>query len=123
MHQPQDPSKAVEEIIEFEDFLKVDIRIGTVVSCEIFKEAKKPAYIIMIDFGESVGVKKSSAQITHNYTCEELVGKKIAAVINFPPRQIGPIKSQVLTLGFSDENGSVVLFSPDKEVPNGSRLF
>ena len=77
----------------------------------------------MIDFGESVGVKKSSAQITHNYTCEELVGKKIAAVINFPPRQIGPIKSQVLTLGFSDENGSVVLFSPDKEVPNGSRLF
>ena len=108
--------------IKFEDFLKVDIRVGEIKSAEVFKEARKPAYILMIDFGESIGMKKSSAQITVHYTCDELVGKKVAAVVNFPSRQIGPIKSEVLTLGFSDEEGHVVLFSPDKTVPNGSRL-
>lgn len=88
-----------------------------------FPEAKKPAYILKIDFGETIGIKKSSAQITIHYSATELVGKKVAAVVNFPPRQIGPMKSEVLTLGFPDENGDVVLFSPDKTVPNGARLF
>ena len=118
MHIKHDPNKEAEVEITFDDFLKVDIRVGTVVSAEVFKAARKPAYILMIDFGEPIGVKKSSAQITENYSCEQLMGKKIAAVVNFPPRQIGPIRS-----GFSDEQGSVVLFSPDKAVPNGSRLL
>ena len=123
MHKHRDHTSAVEPLIGFSDFLKVDIRIGEIVKAEVFKEARKPAYILQIDFGPAVGIKKSSAQITEHYKCEELIGKKVAAVVNFAPRQIGPIMSEVLTLGFADEAGHVVLFSPDKKVPNGSRLF
>lgn len=122
MHLKHDVDQKIAAEISFEDFLSVDIRIGTVVSAEVFKEARKPAYILMVDFGKTIGIKKSSAQVTVNYTCEELIGKKIAAVVNFPSRQIGPIKSEVLVLGFSDLEGNVVLFSPDSEVPNGSKL-
>ncbi|MBC86833.1 MAG: tRNA-binding protein [Bdellovibrionaceae bacterium] len=123
MHINHDLSADISDLIHFDDFLKVDIRMGEIKSAEVFKEARKPAYILMIDFGPTIGIKKSSAQITENYECEKLIGKKIAAVVNFPPRQIGPIKSEVLTLGFSDSDGHVVLFSPDKDLPNGSRLY
>lgn len=109
--------------ISFEDFSKVDIRIGTVLKAESFPEARKPAYKLVIDFGEALGHKKSSAQITVHYNPSELIGKRVAAVVNFPPRQIGKFMSEVLTLGFPDENENVVLFSPDRPVPNGSRLF
>lgn len=111
------------DTIEFGDFLKVDIRIGTVVEARDFPEARKPAYILMIDFGDEIGIKKSSAQITVHYSPENLVGRQVMAVVNFPPRQIGPIKSEVLTLGFEDENGAVVLGGLDHKVPNGHRLI
>lgn len=110
------------EPITFDDFLKVDIRVGTVVAAEPFPQARKPAFKMEIDFGPEIGRKKSSAQITVHYAIEELVGRQVAAVVNFPPRQIGPFMSEVLTLGFADEAGAVVLVAPDKPVPNGSRL-
>jgi tRNA-binding protein len=109
--------------IVYEDFHKVDIRVGRIVEAAPFPEARKPAYRLMIDFGEPIGIKKSSAQITKNYTMEELVGRQVAAVVNFPPRQIGPLMSEVLTLGFPDEAGEVMLISPDRKVPNGGRLY
>lgn len=109
--------------VMFSDFLKLDIRVGEVKTAEIFQKAKKPAYILTIDFGVTIGLKKTSAQITKNYQCEELVGRQVAAVVNFPKRQIAQIMSEVLTLGFADSDGEVVLFKPDKKVPNGSRLF
>ena len=107
----------------YDDFLKVDIRVGTIVEAKTFPEARKPAFQLLIDFGPVIGTKKSSAQITKNYTLEELVGRQVAAVVNFPPRQIGPMVSEVLTLGMPDEDGSVVLIRPDFKVPNGGRLF
>jgi tRNA-binding protein len=111
------------ETIGFDDFLKVDIRVGRVVRAEPFPEARKPAYKLTIDFGPDIGVKKSSAQITVHYTVEELEGRKVAAVVNFPPRQIGPVRSEVLTLGFPDANGEVVLVGVDRDTPIGGRLF
>ncbi len=109
--------------IAFDDFLKIDIRIGTIVEAMPFPEARKPAYRLMIDFGSSIGVKKSSVQITMNYELEELVGRQVVAVVNFPPRQIGPLMSEVLTLGFPDEAEEVVLIGPDRGVPNGGRMY
>lgn len=109
--------------ITFDEFLKIDIRIGTILSAQTFPEARKPAYKLKIDLGPTIGVKQSSAQITAHYQPAGLVGKQVAAVVNFPPRQIGRFMSEVLTLGFPDENGEVVLFAPDQTVPNGSRLF
>jgi tRNA-binding protein len=109
--------------IAFDDFMKVDVRVGQVLAADAFPEARKPAYKLTIDFGPDVGVKKSSAQITVHYTREELVGRKIAAVVNFPPRQIGPFMSEVLTLGFPDAKGEVVLVGVDREVEIGGRLF
>ena len=110
------------DTIDYSDFLKLDIRMGTVVHAEIFKEARKPALKMQIDFGKPIGVKKSSAQIRALYNPSDIIGKQVAAVVNFPPRQIGPIMSEVLTLGFSNEAGEIVLFSPDMPVPNGARL-
>lgn len=123
MHLNLDPREPVSPEICFDDFLKVDIRIGTIVKVEAFPEAKKPAYKLLIDFGGGLGLKKSSAQITTHYSETSLVGKQVAAVVNFPPRQVGPFLSEVLTLGFADEAGGIVLFSPDQKVPNGARLL
>ena len=108
--------------ISFDDFLAVDIRIGTVVDVQPFDKARKPAWKLWVDFGEDVGVKKSSAQITVHYTKEALMGRQVAAVINFPPRQIADFMSEILVLGFADENGDIVLVGPDHAVPDGERL-
>ena len=123
MHLHHSPDAPAGEEITFDEFLRVDIRIGTIVLAEEFPEARKPSYRLVIDFGEAIGRKKSCAQIAANYHVDELVGRQVAAVVNFPPRQIGPAMSEVLTLGFADKGGEVVLFAPDVKVPDGSRLF
>jgi len=111
------------ETISFDEFLKVDVRVGTVIEAEPFPEARKPAIKLKIDFGDAIGVKKSSAQITKHYTPEGLIGRQVMAVVNFPPRQIGPMMSEVLTLGVPDADGEVVLLQPTTDVPNGGRLY
>lgn len=123
MHRLHDFAAAAADPISFDDFLKVDVRVGTIIAADPFPEARKPAYKLTIDFGETIGRKRSSAQITSHYSIEELVGRQVAAVVNFPPRQIGPFMSEVLTLGFPDEQGEVVLIGPGHRVPDGGRLF
>jgi tRNA-binding protein len=109
--------------ISYADFEKVDIRTGTIVEVRPFPEARKPAHILIIDFGPEIGLKKSSAQITVHYSADDLVGRQVMAVVNFPPRQIGPVRSEVLTLGFEDENGDIVLAATERPVPNGRKLM
>ena len=108
--------------ITFDDFMTVDIRVGTVVGAQPFPEARKPAYKLFIDFGEEIGQKKTSAQVTDHYSIDDLIGRQVMAVVNFPPRQIGPFMSEVLTLGVMDADGAVVLLQPDQKVPNGGRM-
>jgi tRNA-binding protein len=118
-----DDGTGVGERIAFGDFLKVDVRVGRIVSAEPFPEARKPAYRLVIDFGAAIGTRRSSAQITKNYALDELPGRLVLAVVNFPPRQIGPMMSEVLTLGVPDAEGEVMLIAPDRDVPIGGRLY
>ncbi|MBU1756435.1 MAG: tRNA-binding protein [Alphaproteobacteria bacterium] len=123
MHLNHAPDQPPAPTIDFAQFLAVDIRVGTILTAEAFPEARKPSYRLVVDFGTGIGTRKSCAQIAANYALEELPGRQVAAVVNFPPRQIGPAMSEVLVLGFADAAGEVVLFAPDAAVPNGSRLF
>ncbi len=109
--------------ISFDDFLKVEVRAGTIVKAEPYPEARRPAYKLWVDFGTELGVKKTSVQVTAHYQLDELVGRQVAAVTNFPPKQIGKFMSEVLVLGFPDENGEVVLIAPDHKVPDGGRMY
>ncbi|MDY6930212.1 MAG: tRNA-binding protein [Pseudomonadota bacterium] len=110
------------ETIGWDEFAKVELRVGKIISAEVFKEARKPAYILQVDFGEEIGTRKSSAQITVAYTPEELIGRQVMAVVNFPKKQIGPLMSECLVTGFHREDGAVVLAVPDQEVPLGAKL-
>ncbi len=122
MHLLHDPATLTDPT-DFDTFLKIDIRVGTIVAAEPYPQARKPAIKLSIDFGPVLGIKRSSAQITEHYDPATLIGRQVAAVVNFPPRQIGKFVSEVLTLGFPDAHGAVVLFAPDQRVPDGGRLF
>lgn len=111
------------EAITWDDFARVQLRVGRIVAAEVFAQARKPAYLLQVDFGPELGIKKSSAQITHHYTPEALIGKQVVAVVNFPKKQIGPVMSECLVTGFPDANGHVVLCVPDQNVPLGAPLF
>ena len=117
------PQSEPMQTISFDDFLRVELRVGRIVSAEPFPQARKPAYILRVDFGPEIGLRKSSAQVTALYRPEELVGRQVVAVINFPPKQIGPLMSECLVTGFHDANGDVALCVPDREVPLGTRLL
>ncbi len=121
MHLDTTGTRAPE--ITFDAFLKIDIRVGTIVEVEPYPEARKPSFKLRIDFGPAIGIKRSAAQITEYYTPETLIGRQVAAVVNFPPRQIGKFMSEVLTLGFPSSDGEVVLLAPERAVPNGGRLY
>ncbi len=123
MHVSHDTDAPAADAITFDDFLKVDIRVGTIVAAEPYPEARRPAYKLSVDFGPAIGVKRSSAQITTRYTLEELPGRQVAAVVNFPKKQIGKFMSEVLVLGFPDAEGEVVLITPSLDVPNGGRMY
>ena len=122
MHIAFSPDAPIADEITFDEFLKVDIRVGTVIDAELLEGLRKPAIGLSIDFGAAIGKRWSSAQITEHYTAEALVGRQVAAVVNFPPRQIGKYKSDVLTLGFADSGGAIRLITPDTHIPNGTRL-
>lgn len=109
-------------MITYQDFEQVDIRVGTIIQADFFPQARKPAYQLRIDFGQEIGIKRSSAQITQHYQLQELIGKQILAVVNFPPKQIGPFVSEVLVLGLNDPIGQIVLVAPDQQIPNGGKL-
>ena len=113
----------MKDLISYSDFTKIEIRIGTIISAELNNKLRKPSYVLKIDFGEKVGIKKSSAQLTKNYTIDQMIHKQIAAVINFPKKQIGDLISEVLVLGFPDNNNEPILISPDKKVENGGQLY
>ena len=121
MHYTQDPATPPAPTVSFDDFMKVDIRVGTIIAADPFPEARKPAYKLTIDFGAGVGVKKSSAQITGRYTLAQLPGKRVLGIVNFPPRQVGPVRSEVLVLGLADAADQTVLVTPELDVPNGAR--
>jgi tRNA-binding protein len=121
--EPHGRATPMTETIAFADFERVDIRVGTIVDAQAFPEARKPSIKLTIDFGDEIGVKRSAAQITVHYKTDQLIGRQVCAVVNFPPRQIGPFMSEVLTLGMPDEDGAVVLIKPDFKVPDGGRLF
>jgi tRNA-binding protein len=120
---PEGQLEPVSAEITYDDFRKIDIRVGTIVAAEPFPEARRPAYKLTVDFGPAIGMRRSSAQVTKRYALEELVGRQVAAVVNFPKKQIGKFMSEVLVLGFPDENGEVVLIQPSLPVPNGGRLY
>ncbi|MEE2524958.1 tRNA-binding protein [Hyphobacterium sp. HN65] len=122
MHLTHDPASHSAEETEFDTFLKVDVRAGRIVRAEAFPEARNPAYKLWIDFGPGIGEKKSAAQITEHYALDDLPGQTVMAVVNFPPRQIGPVRSEVLVLGFADQDGAIRLARPDGDVPLGARL-
>ena len=113
----------MKDLISYSDFTKIDIRVGTIISAELNNKLRKPSYILKIDFGDKIGIKKSSAQLTKNYTIDQMLHKQIAAVINFPKKQIGDLISEVLVLGFPDDNNEPVLISPDKKLLNGGQLY
>jgi len=120
---PEGQSEAIAPEITYEDFRKIDIRVGTIVAAEPFPEARRPAYKLTVDFGPAIGTKRSSAQVTRHYKMDELVGRRVAAVVNFPKKQIGKFMSEVLVLGFPDDANEVVMIRPDLDVPNGGRLY
>lgn len=123
MHLDHDPGAPAGEMIDFADFLRVDVRVGTIMAAEVLAGTRKPSLKLLVDFGPGVGQRRSVGQVAALYAPDDLIGRQVAAVVNFPPRQIGKAMSEALTLGFADEKGRVVLFSPDRRVPNGSRLF